>query len=513
LTSHLPEHLTPEEFKYFLKKCRKMIKPDGLMRLAVPVAQFLFKKYQASELGYFDETNIECRGAKTQLDKLATLLFGGHKAIYDYETMKTRLEEMGFETSRCDFNKSTRPDLMNQIFDYHPDLSFYCEATPTAIPASKLKIAVISTPFITSPPATYGGLELVVANLAKGLSEMGNDVTLFAAKGSKPIGPYKVFETVEPLLNYGTDWGKVDWYKAEKAHYDTFSHLLKDFDIIHGHGWFGFEYMAKRSNPKLHVIHTGHGHLNTWKTKPVENMNLVAISKAMQEEYRLQGFTSKVTYNGIDLKIYPFKKEKGDRLIFLGRFVSFKQPHVAIEVAHRLNMGLDLVGGAYEEPYFSQQITPQCDVVFRYTSDCINLDGSQSKTEYPHDVMVKEPGKPLPENPIILHIEASHEAKIRLLQDAKALLFPSNMKEPFGLVACESMACGTPVIALRDGAIPEIVLDGVTGYVVDSIGEMASRVQSINTISPEACREHVEKNFSIETMAKRYLELYAEKEW
>jgi len=481
--SHCFEHLTPEEGKTFLLDCHRILKANGIMRLAVPDSKLLIKRYLSKKLGFFDEINPECEKAKTQLAKLNALLWGGHKSTYDSENLIQLLEETGFKASVQSFNKSQRPDLMKQIFDYHVDLSIYAEGTPikkevtgytsSSSVSGKLKIALISTPFLKSKPDHYGGLETVVADLATGLSELGHDVTLFAAKGSKPLGNYQVYETIDPVLNYGTDWSKVDWFEMERLHYETFKHLLKDFDIIHGHGWFGFEYLAKRENPSLHVTHTHHGGLS-WKTKPCEKMNLIAISKFMAETYAKQLNTHvHFVYNGIDLNAYPFKKEKGNRLIYVGRFTSYKQPHIAIEIAKNLNLGLDLVGGAYEEPYFSQYVKPYCD-------------GKQ----------------------IVLHTEASHQEKVKLLQNAKALIFPSKMGEPFGLVLVEANACGCPVIGSRDGAIPELLLDGVNGYVCDDVEGMVQAVKQVDLIKPENCRSIVEQNFTKEIMAFRYEKLY-----
>jgi len=477
VASHFLEHLTADEGIVFLQECHRVLKPGGLIRIAVPDAEKLILEYLAGSLSDYDIINIECEKAETQLGKLQALLLGGHKSVFDEHELIRVMKQAGFTPERKRFNKTEIPG----IFDYHPDLSLFCEGapikkeTPVTVGPRKeqLKISILSTPFLTSPPLHYGGLERVCADICAGLAELGQDVTLFAAKGSKPIGRYEVFETIDPVFDYGTDWSKINWYEKEKAHYETFKDRLKGFDIVHGHGWFAFEYLAKRDGLASHVCHTHHGGLN-WKSKPCEKMNLIAISKFMAETYARQLNTDvNFVYNGIDLDAYPFKKEKGDRLICVGRFTSFKGTHVAIQVAKKLGMGLDLVGGAYEEPYFSQQIKSQCD-------------GKQ----------------------IVLHQEASHKLKVKLLQNAKALLFPSKMGEPFGLVAIEANSCGTPVVALRDGAIPEVVQEEITGYVCNSMEEMAAMVQQVDKIKPENCRVIVENNFSRKIMSQKYLKLY-----
>lgn len=478
VSSHFIEQFEPQEAKNFLKECYRVLKKDGVMRVAVPDARKLIELYRDEALGIFDETNMGCAEAKTQMGKLLALLLSGHKYAYDVDSLTALLKEAEFKPTPASFNGSIRKDLMDQIFDFHPDLTLYVDAEPiraepkvVTIP-SRPKIAILSTPFLKSPPDHYGGLEVITANLALALSELGYPVTLYAAKGSKPLGKYRIVETIDSILNYGTDWSKVDWLEKERQHFYACKPSLSEFDIIHGHGWYGFEYLLKQESPMLKICHTHHGGLN-WRTLPpgTSKLNLIAISKSMADTYSGQlGIPVKYVYNGIDLKAYPFSPRKGERLIYVGRFTSYKQPHVAINVARKLGLGLDLVGGAYEEPYFTMQVKPL-------------IDGKQIK----------------------LHAEASQSEKVRLLQRAKALLFPSNMKEPFGLVAVEAMACGTPVVALKDGAIPEVVQEG--GIVCESEEEMVKSVKIAENIKPIVCLANA-KRFSKENMAKAYLELY-----
>jgi glycosyltransferase involved in cell wall biosynthesis len=220
-------------------------------------------------------------------------------------------------------------------------------------------------------------------------------------------------------------------------------------------------------------------------------MNLIAISEFMAKTYTAQGFPAKHVYNGINLEAYPFKANHGDRLVYVGRFVSFKQPDVAVKVAQKLGLGLDLVGGAVEQPYFDEKIKPY-------------IDGEN----------------------IRLHWKASHEEKVKILQNAKALLFPSFMAEPFGLVAVESMACGCPVVGLNDGAIEEVVKEGgivcnvfekkiveakgaVYNLKRDPVEAMVEAVKKIHSITSEDCRRNAER-FSRERCAENYECLYKE---
>jgi len=294
-------------------------------------------------------------------------------------------------------------------------------------------------------------------------------VVLFAPKGSKVPPKGFLVECCEPEMKVHTDW-----LMAEKNMWEYYKDYLEDFDIIHSHDWFGFCYRSKALNLSLKVLHTHHGGLNmSWwgRAPPPFKLNLVAISKWMSEIYKAQGFTSKHVYNGIDLERYPLKREKGERLLFVGRIDRFKQPHIAIQVAKKLDMGLDIVGGTFvQDPSYLRQIKNLCD-------------GKQVKM-YP---------------------DAPHELKLKLLQNAKALVFPSKMGEPFGLVAVEAMAVGTPVAALNDGAIAEVVREG--GFVCDNVEAMVEAVKRVETISPKACRANAER-FSREKMARKYLKLY-----
>lgn len=483
--SHVIEHLSKQDGANFLSECRRVLKPTGLLRLAVPDAELLVRGYSEGKLGYFDEINPDYAAATSQLDKLNVLLWGGHKSIYDRFTLTGALEKAGYKASVQSFNKSSNPDLMKQIFDYHPDLSLYMEAVAVKEPIAmaingahpkQLRIAMLSSPFLKTPPDHYGGLEMIVADLAAALAEMGHDVTVFAAKGSKPIGNYKVFETIDPVFNYSTDWSKANWLEKEKEHYESFWDELPKFDIIHGHGWFGFEYLTKTKHPDLKVVHTHHGGYNWESPPPVPHPNLISISRYMKrytEQYFIKsGIKCEYVYNGINLDAYPFKAAKGDRLLYVGRFTGFKGPDIAVQIAKKLDMGLDLVGGAYEEPYFSQEIKPYCD-------------GEQ----------------------IILHTESTHDVKVNLMQNARALLFPSKMGEPFGLVALEAMACGTPVVGLNDGAISEVVKHGETGFICNGIEEMIEAVKKIDSIKSESCRKRAEE-LSRKEMAQNYLNLY-----
>lgn len=388
------------------------------------------------------------------------------------------------------FTRSNLEELLRQtglpytidLLQYEGWAFFVGEIAKAPALEGKLKIALLSTPFFTVPPKNYGGLERIVADLAWGLAKAGHDVSVFAPDGSEVEG-CRVVHFGEPIERVEVDWLDAEFSAVNKV---AAAIMGDGYEIIHGHNWFGFEYALKAKRPGLKVCHTHHGGLNMqwWgKEKPAFNLNLFALSNWMQAVYRSQGFASRPVYNGIPVEEYRYKAKKGDRLLFVGRLDAFKQPWVAIEVARKAGLGLDIVGGSFvQDPAYMESIKAGCD-------------GEQIK----------------------LHLDASHAEKIRLYREAKAVLFPSKMGEPFGLIVPEANACGTPVIGLKDGAIPETIEEGVTGFVCDDADGMVEAVAKVEQIKPRACRQRAERLFSRQAMTGSYLEAYRDildgREW
>lgn len=325
-----------------------------------------------------------------------------------------------------------------------------------------MKVALVSTEALITPPKRYGGVESMVYDLCKGLVEKGVDVTLFACKGSQsPSG--KLVEIIEE------GWGRTGQCEAFEKRIVDMKHSLKKFDVIHDNSHI-------KPCWKIHkrVLNTLH-----WEQNPRQchNNNVVAISEQLANwaKPRNKGRKVKVVHHGCDLSKYGFKKDKSDRFLFLSAINSAKGADVALSVAKDMNLKMDFAG----------------------------LGGSVSGA-------IEQESKI---NPNIMYLgEVTDEQKVSLYQNAKALIFPTgvhgNWTEAFGLVAIEAMSCGTPVIAWNNGAMPEIITQNKTGFICNSIEDIKSAIRNIDSIKQEDCRKRVEENFTYQVMTKKYIKLY-----
>lgn len=406
----------------------------------------------------------------------------GFADIKDYKLEKLQYEGWAFFT--VNINATEWQGLPVTIQTSTPAVQIQTSKSPiisygieNVSSKDKLKIALISTPFFCVPPLKYGGLEQIVWDLAEGLDELGHLVTIFGPEGSRAPKHGSLVVTGPSINTTG-----VDWFQEEEKRYHKWKDIInhEKFEIIHDHSWFAFIYLHKMNNLKLRVIHTHHGFIGWDSPPPFPKPNIVAISKWMkynnEQYFKQKGFSiqSEFVYNGIDLDKYPYQQTKTEHLLFVGRLSTFKQPHIAVEIARKANHKLDIIGGTFVD---SDQYVIQLDKM---------IENDQN---------------------ISIFKDASHELKIEKMQNAKALLFPSRMGEPFGLSALEAMACGTPVIALNDGAISEVVIHNKTGFICNNVQEMIDAVNNVHLIKPEDCRARAEQ-LSRKVMAENYLKLY-----
>jgi glycosyltransferase involved in cell wall biosynthesis len=326
-----------------------------------------------------------------------------------------------------------------------------------------MRIAEIAPPWFTVPPSGYGGIETVVHTLVEGLVEQGHDVTLFAAPGSRtsarlvsPLdGAVAMTDPIAPDL--------------ETAYVLQALRQAEDFDVVHVHTWMGALLAAVMEGPP--VVHTLHG---PWDERArvryplvADRVGLVAISDAQRRANRGVAYAGRV-HNGVDHERLPFRAEKEDFLLFLGRSCPAKGPDRAIRVARMAGKPIVMIVKRMEPreiDYWDHAVAP--------------LLGS--------DVEVLGDGD-------------KQEALCR----ASATLFPISWDEPFGMVMVESMACGTPVLATPMGAAPEVVEDGATGFLCPTLEDMAAATERVAALSPHACRARVAERFSKRSLSGGY---------
>jgi glycosyltransferase involved in cell wall biosynthesis len=333
-----------------------------------------------------------------------------------------------------------------------------------------MRIAQLSPPWLAVPPKGYGGIEWVVALLADGLAEAGHEVTLFATGDSRTKARLE-FVYERALGSSAINDVILDATQTLAALKDARSR----FDVLHVHS--PFSALAAAIETGIPTIHTVHGSftpdMKLLYSQVTDRAWFVAISEA-QKAFEPALHYGGVVYNGIDLAMYPIQEEKEDFVLFLGRAAPEKGWGRAVEAAKLAGVRLvSAVKIAEPEEHHEWE--------------------AKVKPILPHDFDVLG--------------EITHDEKVDLLRRAKALLFPIDWSEPFGLVMVEAMACGTPVIGTPRGSVPEVVQDGTTGWIVDveAYAERAAeKLAHLDEIDPRASRERVQRLFSKEAMVAGY---------
>jgi glycosyltransferase involved in cell wall biosynthesis len=338
----------------------------------------------------------------------------------------------------------------------------------------KLRIAQLAPLIERVPPRKYGGIELVISNLTEELVRRGHEVTLFASGDSKTKA--RLFKVCARSLR-SIDFSLRLAYSILAV--DEVMEQEKKFDIIHNHaGWLPL-LLHRELGSKM--VTTLHGRLNTKQAQVVlgrfKKANYISISKSQRKHLSSLNYVANV-YNGIDTSVYKFNSKPEDYLFFLGRISPEKGIDKAIKVVKLTKKQLIIAAkiDPSDQEYWEKVIKPQ-------------VDGKR----------------------VFYAGEVSLSKKVKLLRNAKALINPISWPEPFGLVMIEAMACGTPVIAPQKASVPEIVINGKTGFIVSNrnmIEDMASAIQKVNEISRLECRRHVEKKFTIGKMVDGYEKTY-----
>ncbi len=336
-----------------------------------------------------------------------------------------------------------------------------------------MRIAQIAPLWERVPPPAYGGTELVVSLLTEELVRQGHEVTLFASGDSITQA---ALESVHPralrLDDSVKEYGIYEMLQLSQVY-----QRADEFDIIHSHmGCSALPYAPLVKTPTVHTLHGIFTPDNEKMFVHARKQPFISISNA-QREARLGLNYAATVYNGVDASTYTFYPKPSDPpyLAFLGRISPEKGPHHAIEIAKRSGWHLKIAGkiDRVDAEYYENQIKP-------------HIDGEQ--IEYLG--------------------EANHVQKNILMGNAFATLFPITWREPFGLVMIESMASGTPVIAMSMGSTPEIIAHGKTGFLCNSVDECVQAIEAVSNLSRQDCRQHVETNFSAKRMADGYLAVY-----
>jgi len=337
-----------------------------------------------------------------------------------------------------------------------------------------MKIAQIAPLYEAVPPRLYGGTERVVAHLTNALVDQGHQVTLFASADTQTRAQLVPMRAQALRLDPAP-------LKSDLASHMSMLHEVRrrahEFDVLHFHvdllHFPFFEDMAPRTLTTLHGrldIADLPGAYMRWKQYP-----LVSISRHQRKPLPFANWLATIPH-GLEATPYAFEPNPGGYLAFLGRISPEKRPDRAIEIATRAGMPLRIAAkvDAADARYFEQEIRPLLD------------------------------------NPLVDFVgEIGDADKAAFLGGARALLFPIDWPEPFGLVMIEAMACGTPVIGWRCGSVPEVIEHGVSGLIVEDEAQAVEAVHAAGALDRRRVRQAFEKRFSAQVMASAYVEQYA----
>lgn len=335
-----------------------------------------------------------------------------------------------------------------------------------------MRIAQVAPLYESVPPRLYGGTERVVSYLTEELVDQGHDVTLFASGDSVthaelvPISPRALrldAECQDPLAYH-------------ILALETVIQRSADFDVIHYHvDYLHFPVSRRQTTPQLTTLH---GRLDLRELQPIyrefHDAPVVSISTAQRQPIARANWVATVLH-GLPTELYEPGYEPEPYFVFLGRISPEKRPDRAIAIAKAAGIPIRIAAkvDAADKQYFERHVEPLLD------------------------------------HPLVHYIgEVGERQKAELLGRARALLFPIDWPEPFGLVLVEAMACGTPVIAFRCGSVPEVIEDGVTGFIVDDLDGAISAARRADTLDRRRIRREFERRFSASRMAQDYVSVY-----
>ena len=342
-----------------------------------------------------------------------------------------------------------------------------------------LRVLYVAYPLLAVSEDSCGGAEQMLATLEREMFRRGHRTTVAACAGSRVAGE---------LLATGSPPEHPDCFaEREREQRELLLRFLAErqpsagpFDLVHDQSGSFFQYAGQVDAPVLATLHLPRSFYpdQVFRDLP-PNVALNCVSRSQTQTFA--GVDQVIGYvqNAIRVAEFKLRRGRGEYLLWMGRICEEKGPHVAIEVADRAQVPLIIAGQvypfSYHQQYFEREIRP------RLEAGRVSYFGVANRAQ-----------------------------TLELLAGARALLVPSLVDETSSLVSMEAMACGVPVVALRRGALPEVVADGVTGFVMASAEEMAEAVGRVGQVDPAACRERVERNYSAERMGEEYERLYAQ---
>lgn len=333
-----------------------------------------------------------------------------------------------------------------------------------------MRIGILAPLWFEIPPKAYGGIEWICYWLVEGLVDAGHEVTLIGAGDDHTRARFVRTYDEPPTPRLGESLPEV-------VHAAVAARALEglDLDIVHDHTLAGPLTAAGRACPTVVTAHGPmKGEFRTYFGSLGRNVSLVAISEAQRRHAPDLPWVATV-HNAIPVDEYPFVADKEDFVIFLGRMNPEKGVHLAVDAAREAGFPIVLAGKCnepLEKAYFEEEIRPRLGPGVEWVG------------------------------------QADVPRKKELLSKARCLVFPIQWEEPFGIVMVEAMACGTPVVALDGGSVPEIVIDGVTGYVLDKSSDLPEAIVKSETIDPRACRDRAARDFDVTTMVSGYEAVY-----
>ncbi len=329
-----------------------------------------------------------------------------------------------------------------------------------------MKVAILSPVAWRTPPVHYGPWEQMASNLAEGLIKLGVDVTVFATGDSLTTG------TLNAVIEEGYETKKGQDAKVlECLHISNLMEHADEFDIIHNHfDFLPLTYSKLIKTPMITTIH-GFSSENIIPAYQKYNDNTYYVSISNSDRHPKLKYLDTV-YNGLNTDDFALNLKPSEQLLFFGRIHPHKGTAEAIAIAKQSKRTLIIAGIIQDENYFKKEVEP-------HLNDDIQFIG-----------------------------HAGPEKRNQLMGNSAALLHPISFDEPFGLSVAEAMLCGTPVIAFNRGSMPELIEDGITGFLVNDVAEATKAVEKLNIIKRSHCSETAKSRFSSETMAKSYFQLY-----